>query len=670
MRPEILAPAGDINAFMAAIAAGADAIYLGLKHFSARMEAENFPLSELSRLTELAHSKHIRVYTAMNTLVKDREMQQAYNLIRRLEQQVHCDGLIVQDLCYPEIARQAGFSGKLFLSTLGAVTQPEILPELVRLGFARAILPRELSFDEIAQMDAVCPSDLSLELFVHGALCYCVSGRCYWSSYMGGKSGLRGRCVQPCRREYGPLLRGQKQRKTGKSYFSCQDLSLAEYTSSLLTLPHLRSWKIEGRKKGPHYVYHCVRAYCLLRDAAIESSDGEIDSAALKEAHALLDMALGRVTTRARFVSGKPLVPTDPGGRTGSGYCIGTTIFDESGAWLTAKTDLYASDFLRIGREGEPWHQTVRAGKNVAQGKRFVLPLAKKGRPPKNTPVFLIDRRDPKLKASIANLQKELEAFQGIPSRAVTGSLHMPVPCQAKRRPDMAVASSVPYGKQNRARSRSLIGLWLGAKSASVSKTVARRVYFWLPPVVWPNESARLARFIRELWRDGCRHFVANAPWQRAFFPKELPEGADLVAGPFCNLANALSLDFVARLGFKAAFVSPELDGETLLSLPAVSPLPLGLVIEGFWPVGISRFGLLGVHQNVPLQSPKGETFWLREYGQNVWIYPAWPLMLREKEAELRKAGYAFFASLGESRPESVTGAERPGLFNWDQPLL
>ena len=201
-RPEILAPAGDAPSFLAALAAGADAIYLGLKHFSARMQAENFGLTELSRLTDLAHAENARVYVAMNTLVKPGEPAQAYRLAARLARQVRPDGLIVQDLAMLDLARQAGYEGGLFLSTLANLTHPESLIQAKQLGADRVILPRELSIDEIRAMGEACPEGLDLECFVHGALCYCVSGRCYWSSYMGGKSGLRGRCVQPCRRVY------------------------------------------------------------------------------------------------------------------------------------------------------------------------------------------------------------------------------------------------------------------------------------------------------------------------------------------------------------------------------------------------------------------------------------------------------------------------------------
>ena len=110
-------------------------------------------------------------------------------------------------------------------------------------------------------MAAQCPDDLGLEVFVHGALCYAVSGRCYWSSYLGGKSGLRGRCVQPCRRFY-------HQKSQNGRFFSCYDLSIDVLVKVMLDIPAIHAWKIEGRKKGPHYVYYTTRAYQLLRDYA------------------------------------------------------------------------------------------------------------------------------------------------------------------------------------------------------------------------------------------------------------------------------------------------------------------------------------------------------------------------------------------------------------------
>ena len=185
-KPEILAPAGDTQSFLAAMAAGADAVYLGLKHFSARMQADNFGSAELSRMVELANENGRRVYVAFNTLVKPDDVPAAGRLI-----DVKPHGLIIQDPGVLALARQAGYEGGLFLSTLANLTHPASLLAAKELGADRVILPRELSIDEVKQISAACPEGLDLEMFIHGALCWCVSGRCYWSSYMGGKSGLR-----------------------------------------------------------------------------------------------------------------------------------------------------------------------------------------------------------------------------------------------------------------------------------------------------------------------------------------------------------------------------------------------------------------------------------------------------------------------------------------------
>ena len=123
-------------------------------------------------------------------------------------------------------------------------------------------------------------------------------------------------------------------------------------------------------------------------------------------------------------------------------------------------------------------------------------------------------------------------------------------------------------------------------------------------------------------------------------------------------------------MGFVGAFVSPELAREEMLALPAQSPLPLGVVLSGYWPVGISRFGLLGVKPNEPFLSPMGEPFWARQYGGNIWIYPGWPLDITSKRQELMAAGYGFFAHMQENPPASVPEMQRKSLFNWEGDLL
>ena len=674
MRPEILAPAGDMQSALAALAGGADALYLGLKHFSARMQAENFSTTALAGLTDLAHAEGRRVYVAMNTLIKPAEPAQAYRLIRRLATGVRPDALIIQDPGLLDLARQAGFGGELHLSTLANVTHQKALQATAALGADRVIIPRELRFEEVRQLAESCPADLGLEIFVHGALCYCVSGRCWWSSYMGGKSGLRGRCVQPCRRRY-----SQKGR-TG-SFFSCLDLALGPAARVLLDLPQITSWKIEGRKKGPHYVYYVTSAYRLLRDEAR-------DPAAVKEAGRILGLALGRAGTRASFPVGmggqeeSPLAPPSAPEQSASGLLCGKISSQKNDAGhylLRPRIDLIARDFLRVGSEDEPWHCTVTLSSGHAAGSDLALALPKNKYPKAGTPVFLIDRREQNLATLLAEWERKLRRFAGKQRERedVEGlvprlpALHHSGRGAKRKLLDVRLLSSLPHGREGKGgiRPGAVQGLWLSPKALrEVSRTLFGRISWWLPPVIWPDEEEHWAKSITAALRNGARHFVCNAPWQAAFFPDK--KGLSLTAGPFCNLANPLALEAVRGMGFDAAIISPELGGEDVLALPELSPLPLGLVLSGFWPVGITRFRSGPLKAQDAFQSPKGEIFWMRRYGENLWFYPAWPLDLSVHRPALERAGYTTFVHMDEHPPKSMEQAKRPGEFNWNVDVL
>lgn len=672
-KPEILAPAGDTDCFLAALAAGADGIYSGLKNFSARMEAENFGLAELARLTELAHSSSCRVYVALNNMIRQRELGQAYRLICRLARQVHPDGLIIQDPGVIDLARQAGFEGVIAFSTLANVCNPVGLAQARALGAERVILPRELSLDEIRQMGDACPEGLELECFVHGALCYCVSGRCYWSSYMGGKSGLRGRCVQPCRRLYAKKSaqkcrqQNSPQPEHGARFFSCQDFELLPVARQLLLgVPHIASWKIEGRKKGPHYVFHTVTAYKILRDFAG-------DAGKRKMAQQILDMALGRPGVRARFLPQKKYQPMAPHAQTSSGLLAGKiNILQNASIAIKPHLELLPGDLLRIGVEDEKWHSTLPVTRRVPKGALMPLNLARHKTPQKGTPVYLIDRRETELKNLLKAWRKRLDAIPAVHIQDVSGIPILPAPHLPARRPSMLVGPGLSPGKYagpSPLGKGVWQGIWLGQKCAAISPTMYGRIYFWLPPAIWPENELSYARLIDRLWRAGARHFVCNAPWQRGYFPESLPHDADIVAGPFCNLANTLALAEISRLGFGAAFASVELAGDELVALARESPLPLGLILGGAWPVGISRFGLAaGIEARTPFFSPKGEGFWSLDRAGLTWIYPAWEINLADKKAEL--GDFSFFAWIIEKAPEAMPKVSRPGLFNWEGNLI
>lgn len=664
--PEILAPAGDMECFLAALAAGADGIYLGLKNFSARMAAKNFGIGELARLVELAHLHDCRVYVAMNNLIKDRELEQAFRLTCRLADQVCPDGLIIQDLAMVDIARQAGFAGSIALSTLANVTSPKGLETARKLGADRVIVPRELSIDELRMLGENCPEGLELECFVQGALCYCVSGRCYWSSYLGGRSGLRGRCTQPCRRKYARLSLRKQPKKAGDRLFSCQDLELAPAIRPLLSVPNLVSWKIEGRKKGPHHVYHAVTAYKILRD-------NMEDAAQRKLAGEILEMALGRPGVRARFLPQKANQPMAPQGQTASGLLAGKIRIQPDGRVTVAPHfPLMPGDLLRVGAEDENWHATIGIKRSVPKFATLVLDVPRHKTPQARTPVYLIDRKDPELKKIIGSWREKLAEVPERHAAAPEGRLILPKRRDAPVVPDMLVMGRPKMGKTvfpEILGRQSLTGVWLGPGRSEISRTLLQKCCFWLPPAIWPDNEERYAEAIGRLLRQGAIYFVCNAPWQRAFFPEKL-EKIRLVAGPFCNIANTLAILELARLGYTAAFVAPELPKDDILALPSHSPLPLGIILKGFWPVGVSRFGLVGINGGEPFQGQGGEIFWSLDRRDLTWIFPSWPLDISAKKADLEKAGYKFFGCLVEQPPREMPQQKRESLFNWAGELL
>lgn len=645
--PKILAPAGNTDSFLAAVAAGADAIYCGLKSFSARMEAANFTPEQLAALTQLAHERGIEVHLALNTLFKPDEIHIARKLLRQVQSHIRPDGLIIQDPGIVPLARQAGLGERIHLSTLANVTFPQALPLLrKKWGIRRVVLPRELNIDEIRAMARACPRGMDLEVFIHGALCYAVSGRCYWSSYLGGRSGLRGRCVQPCRRNYSTgKLRGR--------FFSCRDLSLDVLVKVLSTIPQIGVWKIEGRKKGPHYVYHVVRAYRLLRD------HGQ-DSQAKKEALGMLEYALGRPGSHYTFLPQRPYLPMDINTPSGSGLLIGRTKGTAKAPYIRPRLALYTADRLRIGYEDHPWHAVRRINRNIPAKGRLHLSLPNGKHPPKGTPAFLIDRRDPALTRELKALSKRLKLAD---APAAPGLKPSPPPHGQKPKSGTPVEITVMRQAPAQAGRRSL-GLWLlDAQPDTLSDKAIPRTWWWLPPVIWPVEAAAVEEKISRVIARGGHQFVLNAPWQTALF--KTGKGRVLWAGPFCNIGNAAAIGMMQKLGFKGVILSPELGETDYLRLPGQSPLPLGIVLKGHWPLGLSRITLSVPQPAQPFTSPQKEMGWIRNYGSLTWLYPNWQVDLRPVQNRLNRAGYRQFITLMEPIPPGIRMKRRPGLWNW-----
>lgn len=269
---EILAPAGDEKSALAAINSGADAIYLGLTAFSARSSAENFDFDALEKIVRHAHAFGVKIYVAMNTLVKEDELSSfvqsavdAWN--------VGADAIILQDMALGSYLKKNAPQMVLHLSTQAGVNNVYGARLAKRYGFDRVILARETKLDDIAQIAQI----IETEVFVQGALCTCFSGQCYLSSFAGGNSGNRGKCKQPCRKKYSIDRTGFE----ALAYrLSLSDLCVGENIGRL-TAVGVSSFKIEGRMRRPEYVAAAVNYYKNI----LGGKCGEEDFSALKRTY-------------------------------------------------------------------------------------------------------------------------------------------------------------------------------------------------------------------------------------------------------------------------------------------------------------------------------------------------------------------------------------------------
>ena len=249
---KIVAPAGNMERFKAAISATADEIYLGLKGYGARRNADNFTLEELKEAIDYAHLRGSRIFLTLNTIMTNSEIEVLYPKLKELYNH-GLDAIIVQDLGYADYLHKNFPSIEIHGSTQMTVANHYEINYLKELGFTRIVLPRELSFNEIKEIRE--KTDMELEVFVSGSLCISFSGNCYMSSFIGGRSGNRGMCAQPCRKEY-------KTSCGEKSYFlSPKDQLYGFDEIKKLQEIGVESIKVEGRMKDVSYVYETVNYF-------------------------------------------------------------------------------------------------------------------------------------------------------------------------------------------------------------------------------------------------------------------------------------------------------------------------------------------------------------------------------------------------------------------------
>ncbi len=356
-RIELLSPAGDLKCFYAAINAGADAVYAGLDKFGARAFAGNLSSDEFIEAIDHAHLFSKKLYLTLNILIKDKEREEVDKMIEPLYR-AGLDGVIVQDIGLISHLKKKYPLMEVHVSTQAFVTGPKGALLFKKMGASRVVPARELSIDEIK--DIRKNAGIEVECFIHGAMCYCYSGMCLMSSFLGGRSGNRGRCAGPCRQPYGG--------KGKEDYIlSMKDLCGIESIPDLIKAG-VDSLKIEGRMKSPEYVYGVTSIYRKYIDLFYEKNT--IENPDLKK-----DME-----KLVSIYSRSGLNPGYFNKRNG-----GEMITRERGSYSTSLPDIEKTDSIvrrascrAVFKKGEEAVLSIRSGDNEAEVRGAVVEEAKK----------------------------------------------------------------------------------------------------------------------------------------------------------------------------------------------------------------------------------------------------------------------------------------------------
>ena len=374
-KPELLLPAGNVEAFHGAMEGGADAVYLGLREFNARERASNFTPEQLQSILKYTGERGKKVYLTLNTVIKNEELPELIELLSMLSQ-TKIDAIIIQDWGVYHLLRNYFPKLKIHASTqmqnhnsLGAGFSE-------KLGFERIILARELMLDELRSVQK--NSNIDLEVFTHGALCYSMSGACLFSSYLGGSGANRGLCAQPCRRFY-------YTNEDKKFLFSLKDHQLIDYVPQL-TKAGVKSFKIEGRMKSGEYTHKVAQAYRMAID----------EPERIEEAKGILQMDMGREKTS--FFIGQNIsqaITENPA----TGILIGkVTRIDENGFSFPSKMALKEGNRIRIHSADGEVKEAMKLKDFEANRRNFIKIHNSEHQAEKGDLIFLSDLREDKFK--------------------------------------------------------------------------------------------------------------------------------------------------------------------------------------------------------------------------------------------------------------------------------
>lgn len=585
---ELLAPAGSMEALRAAVCNGADAVYLGADTFNARINARNFSAADLQEAVVYCHVRGVKVHLTLNTLVLDREMPRAAELIR-LAASCGVDAFIVQDLGMVSLCRQLAPDVPIHASTQMSIHSLEGVMEAAALGCSRVVLARELPAEEIAHICKKSP--VEIEVFVHGALCMCYSGQCYLSSVIGRRSGNRGQCAQPCRLPY-----GYGRFESTRYPLSLKDNCLAGELDELRRMG-VASIKIEGRMKRPEYVAIVTRAYRTVLNG------GKLTPSDLQE----LETAFSRQGFTDGYFRGQ--TGSDMFGRRQEGE-------DTADLFASARTTYEQGEPQRIGvrfyamiRRGEPAQLAVEdPDGNLCRARgpvpeqavyRSLTPqdLEQQLKKTGGTPYLCTAVRssldpDLMLPASAINAMRrdviaELTAKRGRAAPARLNAYDEPPRYDGiAGEPQLTIAVRTAGQITSRMLSMKPTVLYVPLSELAEHPDLPQRVSVEtqlaaiLPRVIWSGELAPIARQLRTVYEMGVRQVLAGNLGQL-----HIARAAGFaVRGDFgLNIVNSRAMRYLREQGLDSQLLSFEL---TLPQIRDISKaVPAELLIYGRLPL-------------------------------------------------------------------------------------
>lgn len=549
--PELLAPAGDFECLVAAVKGGADAIYIGGKLFSARAYAKNFDIEEIKKAVSYCHLHGVKLYVTMNILLFDNELDEALNFAKELYT-AGVDALIVADLGLISLLRDTLPDFELHASTQMSVNNSLGADFAYDLGCTRVVLARELSGENMREVTEKCKAET--EVFLHGALCVCHSGQCLFSSMIGGRSGNRGECAQPCRLPY----------NNGKYILSLSDLSLAKHIDELID-SGVASLKIEGRMKSPDYVYTVTSIYRRLLDERRNAT---------KEENSRLERIFSRGGFTDGYFTGKTF-SSMTGVRTDEDKRI--SLGEEKGEYPPERTRVKAFAQIKLGERST---MTLRGIHTCREVTVFGdIPDVARNAPLTEDGVKerLAKMGNTLLSLSVDDIELELDSGINLSPSALNKLRRDAAESFeyfGRSLPENSEKRDTPYIESDTSRlgrtaiffdSDELVSLDMNSLSyfdliftplTDYRRCKDRTNGIYIPPVIMEDELPRVKEMIREARDLGAKYALIGNPSHVA-----LARESDLLPiGDFrLNVTNGMSSDFWRGVGISDVVISPEL---------------------------------------------------------------------------------------------------------------